>query len=78
MKRLLELRRPQHSIFVLAEPICGVDFCDTCGDCLYCYGNEQYSEDQDEHRWVRPAPAPSIRIQRVRRYPETRHRSSEL
>lgn len=23
-----------------AEPECGEDFCDTCGDCLYCYGDE--------------------------------------
>ena len=27
-----------------AEPICGGDFCDSCGDCLVCYGEEEYSE----------------------------------
>ncbi len=21
-----------------AEPVCGEHFCDTCGDCLACYG----------------------------------------
>lgn len=36
-----------------AEPECGRDFCDKCGDCLYCY-----SEDCNSHdycglaRWV--------------------------
>jgi len=23
-----------------AEPECGKDFCDTCGDCLHCYGGD--------------------------------------
>jgi hypothetical protein len=21
-------------------PVCGEDFCDTCGDCLYCYSED--------------------------------------
>ena len=38
-----------------AEPECGVDFCDRCGDCLHCY---EYgpcydgTEECDEHFWV--------------------------
>jgi len=35
---------------VEAEPECG-DFCDTCGDCLYCYPEGCYNGEQ-EHLWV--------------------------
>ncbi len=32
---------------------CGEDFCDACGDCLHCYGEDlcQHSED-GKHTWV--------------------------
>ena len=33
------------------EPICGKDFCDTCGDCLHCYWLDP-CKNSDEHRWV--------------------------
>lgn len=26
--------------YIRAIPICGRDFCDSCGDCLACYGSE--------------------------------------
>ena len=38
-----------------ATPVCGKDFCDTCGDCLYCYvGDPCYdgSEEKGAHYWV--------------------------
>lgn len=25
-------------------PVCGEDFCDSCGDCLYCYWNDPCPE----------------------------------
>lgn len=25
----------------VGEPVCGKDFCDTCGDCLHCYYGER-------------------------------------
>lgn len=34
-----------------AEAICGQDFCDHCGDCLHCYGDEPCI-DGGKHRWV--------------------------
>lgn len=34
-----------------AEPVCGEDFCDTCGDCLHCYGSEPCLYG-GEHRWI--------------------------
>ncbi len=34
-----------------AVPVCGVDFCDTCGDCLVCYG-EDPCHFGGEHQWV--------------------------
>ena len=36
-----------------AEPECGVDFCDSCGDCLECYGGDWCGHNREEgHRWV--------------------------
>ena len=23
-----------------AKPVCGRDFCDNCGDCIYCYSDD--------------------------------------
>jgi hypothetical protein len=34
-------------------PICGEDFCDNCGKCLACEGNEPCRESPKGHRWVR-------------------------
>ena len=35
------------------EPECGKDFCDTCGDCLACYGGDPCSKSKDgKHLWV--------------------------
>jgi hypothetical protein len=37
------------------EPECGVDFCDSCGDCLHCYGGDPCLErENEEHHWVKP------------------------
>jgi hypothetical protein len=35
---------------VHADPWCGVDFCDWCGDCLACYGDG--SCPNGAHQWV--------------------------
>jgi hypothetical protein len=35
------------------EPECG-DYCDSCGDCLYCYGGDSCLRNEDkEHKWVK-------------------------
>ena len=34
-----------------ADPVCGEDFCDACGDCLHCYW-ESPCVDGGEHSWV--------------------------
>jgi len=34
----------------MATPICGEDFCDSCGDCLACYGGDWCPEGG--HTWV--------------------------
>lgn len=37
-----------------AEPDCGLDFCERCGDCLDCYGGDECLESKDgQHLWVR-------------------------
>lgn len=34
-------------------PVCGEDFCDRCGDCLHCYGNEGCAfNDDGPHLWL--------------------------
>ena len=33
------------------DPVCGKDFCDTCGDCLYCYAGDDCL-DGGEHCWI--------------------------
>ena len=36
------------------KPSCGVDFCDACGDCLACYGEDKCSMSGDGcHIWVK-------------------------
>ena len=35
------------------KPVCEVDFCDTCGDCLSCYGEDPCTGNKNgEHMWV--------------------------
>jgi hypothetical protein len=34
------------------EPVCGKDFCDACGDCLYCYWDDEcYHSGTGHHYW---------------------------
>ena len=36
-----------------AIPVCGRDFCDTCGDCLACYWEDPCcGEEGKPHFWV--------------------------
>lgn len=35
------------------DPTCGMDFCDSCGDCLHCFGCDQCFGNVDgKHSWV--------------------------
>lgn len=34
-----------------AVPVCGEHFCDNCGDCLVCYGDDECFHGP-YHRWV--------------------------
>lgn len=37
-------------------PVCGEDFCEECGDCLVCYGEDRCQVSEDgKHSWVRNA-----------------------
>ncbi len=39
---------------IKAVPVCMVDFCDSCGECLYCYWEDKcYGNDDGEHLWVK-------------------------
>lgn len=46
---------------VEAEPECGKNFCDSCGDCLHCYPGEciDRSGETGEHRWVQYGEQPA-------------------
>jgi len=35
-----------------AEPVCGQDFCDSCGECLACYDEDECAFWADGHFWV--------------------------
>lgn len=37
------------AVVAKAEPICGRDMCDTCGDCLHCYGDEPCAVAKSGH-----------------------------
>ena len=45
----------EHLATAEVEPECGEDFCDTCGDCLKCYGGDICSSELG-HYWVFYAP----------------------
>jgi len=47
---IARVKRPDGSEFAVeAEPVCMVDFCALCGECLDCYGGEPCWDG--EHRW---------------------------
>ena len=35
-----------------ATPVCGIDFCDDCGDCLVCSDSYGVGRCSDGHVWV--------------------------
>lgn len=36
-----------------SSPICGKDWCDSCGDCLACNGSDEcFGNDSRKHFWV--------------------------
>ena len=38
---------------IVAEPRCGEDFCDECGDCLHCFGGDKCAYTKDGfHVWI--------------------------
>jgi hypothetical protein len=49
--------------FEQREPECGEDFCDCCGDCLSCYGDDGCYDGSDEagvHRWIKYEPVSDV------------------
>ena len=54
----------------IGEPECGVDFCDQCGDCLYCHGDEMGSNQCEwGHSWVKYEDEPSVKSPTPQRQP---------
>lgn len=48
-----------------AEPLCGEDFCDRCGDCLKCFDADA-ELCPNGHRWVLYTDANDDRIAQIR------------
>lgn len=41
------------TVQVEATPVCGEDFCDSCGDCLTCHVEDQCGAAENrQHCWV--------------------------
>lgn len=38
---------------VRLTPKCGQDFCEQCGDCLYCYGEDECVITGNGHDWIK-------------------------
>lgn len=53
LKHIYDQNGHQEIAVEKAEPQCGEDFCDSCGDCLFCYGGDPcYTNDDGPHFWV--------------------------
>lgn len=50
-----------------ANPVCGVDFCDECGDCLACYADNPCYPSGGKHTWVtyRPEEEEWVRLRGI-------------
>lgn len=53
-KRIVDPEKDYETVKrVPAEPYCGHDFCDACGDCLSCYEHDPcLRTDDGEHVWI--------------------------
>ena len=54
--RVYDDKTDRHLGAVRAEPECGKDFCDSCGDCLRCYGGDPcygfHGDPEAGHEWI--------------------------
>jgi hypothetical protein len=47
----------------IPAPRCGIDFCERCGDCMACYGNEScYAAGVNNGPHIAPGPRRTERI----------------
>lgn len=52
LKSVIDNKTDEVIEVIEATPICGEDFCDSCGDCLYCYGGDDCYYSDGGHYWV--------------------------
>lgn len=52
MKAEVEQRDGSYVELEMGDPVCGEDFCDTCGDCIYCYSEDCFRVQGHPSRWV--------------------------
>ena len=54
MRTVIEFPLNNYSVIKnIRDPICGEDFCDSCGDCLHCYDEDMcYRGEDSEHSLV--------------------------
>ena len=57
MKKHIFDENNKHIETLDADPVCGEDFCDKCGDCLACDGGDPcYIGNTDDHFWAEYEP----------------------
>lgn len=53
MQIIYEYKKDKYRIILSGIPICMEDYCDSCGDCLSCNGEDSCYHSRDgEHFWV--------------------------
>ena len=53
MKAYIDRENDAYLWTEVGDPVCGIDFCDQCGDCLHCYWDDEcYPYPGEGHSWV--------------------------
>lgn len=65
-----EIKNHEYSDYDKWPLVCGVDFCDECGDCIECYGDDPCFPDACGHLLVRYVGGTHDHAEMVRKHNE--------